>query len=123
LVVVISIIIIIPFIVLFLLFTLLISELVFNSATCISTANDVTQDAVVSVMSSTVLLWWSDATGRVPMRALPAVIIMTPISVLLVIDWILYCCHVQHHLESIDVRVDFFVIFGEMGVDLINQHP
>jgi hypothetical protein len=41
---------------------------------------------------------------------------MTPVSVLLVIDKIRYCCHVQHRLESFDMHIDLFVISGEMGV-------
>jgi hypothetical protein len=48
---------------------------------------------------------------------------MTPIFVLLVIDRIRYCCCVQHHPKSLDMRLDLFVIFGEMGSDLIDQHP
>jgi hypothetical protein len=51
------------------------------------------------------------------------VIIMTPASVLLVIDKICYCCCIQHRLESLDMHVDLFVIFMEMGGDLIDQHP
>jgi hypothetical protein len=57
------------------------------------------------------------------MRTLLVVIIMTPVSVLQVIDWIrVYCC-IQHHLEALDMGVDFFIIFGEMVCDLIDQHP
>jgi hypothetical protein len=92
-----------------------ISALIFDSATCISVADDITQVAVVSVVSSTMLLLWSDSTGRVPTRTLLVVIIMTPGSILLVTDWIHYYCHVQHHLEALYVHVDFFIIFREMG--------
>jgi hypothetical protein len=60
LVVVMTIIIIVPFIALFLLITLLISAPVFNLATCISGADDVTQAAIVSVASLAALLPWSD---------------------------------------------------------------
>jgi hypothetical protein len=42
--------------------------------------------------------------------------------VLLVIDWICYYCYVQHRLESLDMRIDLFVVFGEMGGDLNDQH-
>jgi hypothetical protein len=51
-----------------------------------------------------------------PTKAFLVVIIMTPVSVLLVTDWIRYCCRVQHRLESLDMRIDLFVILGEMGV-------
>jgi hypothetical protein len=115
LVVVRTIVIIVPFIVPFLIFTLLISASIFNSAACISVADDIVYVAVVSVASSAMLLQWSDAAGRLQMRTLPVVIIMTPVSVLLVIDRNRYGCHVQHHLESLDMHVDLFIIFGEMG--------
>jgi hypothetical protein len=69
---------------------------------------------VVSVASSASLLQWSD--GRVPTRTLLMVIIMTPVSVLLLIDRIRYYCRVQHRLESLGMHVDLFIIFGEMGV-------
>jgi hypothetical protein len=84
LVIVRTIIIKVPFIVLFLLFTLPSLVAVFYSATCISATDDIMQVAVVSVTSSAVLLLWSDATGRIPMKTLLLVIIMTPVSILLV---------------------------------------
>jgi hypothetical protein len=116
LVVVRTIIIIVPFIALFLLFMLPISALVFDSATSISDVDGITQVMVISIASSATFHPWSDAAGQVPMRTLLVVIIMTPIFVLVVIDWIRYRCCVQHRLEAVDVRIDFLVIFGEMGV-------
>jgi hypothetical protein len=44
------------------------------------------------------------------------VIILTPVSVLLVIDWICYHCCIHHRLELLDMSVDLFIIFGEMGL-------
>jgi hypothetical protein len=41
---------------------------------------------------------------------------MTLVSALLVVDWIRYCCYVQHRLESLDVHIDLFIILREMGV-------
>jgi hypothetical protein len=110
------IVIIVPFFALFLPFTLLILALVFNPPACISTTDDVTQVATVFVVSLVVLLWWSDVVGRVPTWTLSVVIIITLVSVLLVTDSIRYCRCIQHLLESLDKRVDLFVIFGEMGV-------
>jgi hypothetical protein len=78
---------------------------------------------VVSIVSLVVLLPWSDAAGRVPTKVFPVVIIMSLVSVLLVVDWICNHCRVQHHLERIGMRVDYFIIHGEMGGDLIDQHP
>jgi hypothetical protein len=85
--------------------------------------DDVTLVTVVFVASLATLLPWSDAAGRVAMKAFPVVTIMTPISVLLVIDWIHYCCYIQHLLCHLDMRVDLFIILGEMGGYLIDQHP
>jgi hypothetical protein len=65
---------------------------------------------------------WSDAAGRVPMKAFPVVIIMTLVSVLLVIDRIRHCCCVQHRLEPLDMHVNLFIILGEMEGDLVDQH-
>jgi hypothetical protein len=83
---------------------------------CNSAMDDVTQVTVVSIASSAVLLWWSDDASHVPMRTLLIVMIMTLVSILLVIDRIRYCCPIQHRMESLNVCVDLFIIFGEMGV-------
>jgi hypothetical protein len=90
LVIVAAIIVIVPFIALLLLITLPISAPVFNPTACISTVDDVAQVAVVFAMPSTALLWWSDAAGRVPMGTIPVVIFVTPVFILLVMDWICY---------------------------------
>jgi hypothetical protein len=50
------------------------------------------------------------------MKAFPVVIIMTPVLVLLVIDWIYNRCCIQHCLEPLNMHVDLFIILGEMGV-------
>jgi predicted membrane channel-forming protein YqfA (hemolysin III family) len=65
---------------------------------------------VVSAASSAMLLVWSDAVGRVPMKTLLVV------TILLVVGQICYRCCVQHRLESLDMRVDLFIVLGEMGV-------
>jgi hypothetical protein len=62
------------------------STSVFNLAMCISATDDVVQVTVVSAMSSTVLLRWSDVAGQVPIGTPPVVIFVTPIFVLLVVD-------------------------------------
>jgi hypothetical protein len=109
---------ILPFIMLFLLIALPLLALVFYLA-----VNDVTQDTLVSATPSTSFLRWSDASSRVPIGTLPMVFFMTPTFVLLVMDWIRCGCCVQHRLEALNMRVDFFVIFGKMRGDLINEHP
>jgi hypothetical protein len=87
-----AIIVIVPFIALLLLITLSISAPVFNLAACISVADDITQVAVLPAMPSTMLLRWSNATSRVPTGTMLVVIFMTPVFVLLVVDWIRYGC-------------------------------
>jgi hypothetical protein len=87
-----AIIVIVPFIALLLLVTLPLLALVLNLAVCISAADDVAQDTVVFVAPTTVLLWWSDAAGRVPMGTVPVVIFVTLIFVLLAVDRICYSC-------------------------------
>jgi hypothetical protein len=116
LVIVRTIITIVPFITLFLLFTLLISAPAFDSSMCISGMDDFALVTVVSVASSAVLLLWSDATGRVPRKAFPVVVIMTRVFILLVIDYNRYHWYVQYRLEPLDMHVDLFIILGEMGV-------
>jgi hypothetical protein len=41
---------------------------------------------------------------------------MIPVTVLLVVDRICYRRRVKHCLELLDMRVDLFIILGEMGV-------
>jgi hypothetical protein len=65
---------------------------------------------MVYSMSSVVLLMWSDAAGRVPMKTLSVV------TVLLVVDRIYYHCCIQYRLEPFDMRIDLFIILREMGV-------
>jgi hypothetical protein len=116
-------IIIVPFLTLFLLLTLSISSLAFDSAVCITGVDDVVYITGVSVVSSDTLPMCSDAAGRVPTKTLPVVTVMTPVTALLVVDRILYHRHVQHCLEPLNMRIDLFIILGEMGGDLVDQDP
>jgi hypothetical protein len=61
---------------------LLNSVSVSNLMTCIYTMDDIMQ------------VWWCDAASRVPTGTVLVVIFMTPVFVLLVMDWILYSCYV-----------------------------
>jgi hypothetical protein len=107
-----TIVIIVPLIVLFLFHALSFSMPVFYPAVCISTADDVVQVTVVLTMPSATLLRWSVAIGRVPTGTLSMVKLVTPVSVLVIVDWIDYGCYVQHHLEVLNMCVDFFIILG-----------
>jgi hypothetical protein len=108
-----------PFIRLFFLFTLSISVLAFYSAMCICGVDDIMLVVVVPVEYSALLRLGSDAAGWVPMKAFLVVTIMTPVSVLPVIDWIRYHCCNQRRLEPLDMCIDLFIILGEMGGDLM----
>jgi hypothetical protein len=100
----------VPFITLFLFHALSFPTPVFDPTTSISVLDDITQVTVVPTTPSTVLPWWSDAAGRVLMGTPLAVKLMTPVSILVVVDRIYHCCCVQHRLEALDMRVDFFII-------------
>jgi hypothetical protein len=51
------------------------------------------------------------------------VFLVNPVSVLMDVDWICHGCYVQHHLEALDMHVDFFIIFWKMGGYLIDEYP
>jgi hypothetical protein len=38
--------------------------------------------------------------------------LVAPVFALLVVNWIHHGCCVKHHLEALDMHVDFFVVFG-----------
>jgi hypothetical protein len=116
-------IIIVPLLALLLLGMLPIFAPIFNPAMCISTVDDIMQVSVIPAMPLIVLLWWSDAAGRVRTGTVPVVIFVTPIFVPLVMDCIRYGCCILHRLEAFDMLIDFFIIFGQMRCNLINEHP
>jgi hypothetical protein len=72
--------------------------------------DDVAQVAVIPIMLLAALLWWSDATGQVPMRTLQVVKLMTPNSVFVVVDQVHLDCCVQHRLEVLAMCGDFIII-------------
>jgi hypothetical protein len=104
-----AIIVTVPFIMLFLLIVVPFSVPDFN------------QDTVFSAMPWTMLLRWSDVARWVPTGTLSVVILVTPVFVLLVMDWIHYGFCVQHHPEM-HMGIDFFVVFVQTRGDLINEH-
>jgi hypothetical protein len=44
------------------------------------------------------------------------VIFVTPVSNLLVVNWIHHGYCIQHRLEALEKCIDFFIIFGKWGV-------
>jgi hypothetical protein len=47
---------------------------------------------------------------------MPVVKLVTAVSILIVVDQIYHKCCLQHHMQALDMHVDFFIIFGQMGV-------
>jgi hypothetical protein len=87
-----TIIIIVPLITSLLLNALLLLAPVFDPSACISTADNVPQVLVIPIMPSTMLLWWSETAGRVPTWTLPVVKLLTPVSVVAVVNRVHHGC-------------------------------
>jgi hypothetical protein len=111
-----TIMIIVPLDTLFLFHALFLSVPVFDPTACISAMDGVVQLMVVPTTPSDVLLQWSDDVGWVPVGTMPVVKLVTAVSILIVVDQIYHNCCLQHHMQALDMHVDFFIIFGQMGV-------
>jgi hypothetical protein len=74
----------------------------------ISIADDIMQVSFISTL--VVLLWWSDAAGRVPVWAWAVVRILTPPPISVLEGWVLNDSHVQHGSEVLDLRVDLLAV-------------
>jgi hypothetical protein len=96
---------------------------VFNPATSVSIGDGVAQVTVIPVSPSAVFLWWSQTIGRVPFLTLSVVRILTPRVTAAIGNRVHHGCCVQHHLEELNLGVNFFVVFRQVGCELINQHP
>jgi hypothetical protein len=90
---------------------------------CISIADDIAQVLVISVSSSVTFLRWSETTGRVPVRTLSVVRVLTPHSVVVLENQIHHDRYVQHCLEALNMRVEFFIVLGQVGCEFIDDHP
>jgi hypothetical protein len=93
-----------------------------DPAACISTADEVVQVLVIPIMPLAAFLRWSDTAGWVPMQTLPVVKFMTLCFAIMVKDQVNNGCCIQHRLEVLYVRVDFFIDFRQVGCELINEH-
>jgi hypothetical protein len=111
-----TIVVIVPFFTLLLFKALTLLAPIFNPVACISTADDVAQISVILVSFLDAFLRWSETTCRVPMRTLSVVRLVTPCFVITVECRVHHGCCVQHRLEALHVRVEFFVIFWQVGV-------
>jgi hypothetical protein len=118
-----TIVVIVPFFAPLLSKTLTLLTPVFDLATCISAADDIMQISVNQVLPSAAFLWWSETAGRVPVRTLLVVMIMTLCIVITVECRVHHGCCVQHRLESLHVSSNFWIVFWQVGVQLIDEHP
>jgi hypothetical protein len=107
-----TVIIIVPLIVSFLFDVISLLTPVFNSVACISTMNNAVQVPGIPVPSSAVFLRGREIAGRVPMRALMVVGVLTPHSVFTLKDQVHHGSCIQHCLKALNLRVDFFVVLG-----------
>jgi hypothetical protein len=95
---------------------------VVNLAMCISAVDDVAQVSVILITPSVVLLRWSETAGLVPMRTLSMVKLLAPYFTVTVENRVNHGCCVQHRLELLYMRIDFFIVFRKVGCELVNEH-
>jgi hypothetical protein len=93
-----------------------------NLAACVFAVDDITQVSVFPIMPSAVLLWWSETAGRVSMWTMSVVKILTLCFIVMVENWVNHGCCVQHRLEALYMRIGFFIVFRQVGSELVNEH-
>jgi hypothetical protein len=118
-----AIIIIVPLIVSFLFGMVSFLASAFDLVMGISVADDVVQVMVIPVSPLVAFLRWSQTTGRVPSQILSVVRILTPHITATLGNRVHYGCCVQHCLEALNMHVDFFIVFRQVGCELIDEHP
>jgi hypothetical protein len=110
-----TIVVIVPFFTLLLFKPLVLLTSVFYPVACISATDDIAQTSVISVSSSATFLRWSETAFRVPMRTLVVVRLMTLCFIITVMCWVNHGCHVQHHMESLHMCINFFIVLWQVG--------
>jgi hypothetical protein len=116
------IIVIVPLITSFLLNALMLLAPVVNPVISISAADDIAQVSIIPIPPSAMLLRWSETAGRVPAWTLSVVKLMTLYFAITVEDRVNHGCCVQHHLEALYMHIDFFIVFRQVGCELIDEH-
>jgi hypothetical protein len=96
-----TIIVIVPLITSFMLNALTLLALVVNLVTCISATDDIVQVTIILIPPSVALLRCSENIGRVLMRTLSMVKLMTPYFTVTVKDQVDHGCCIQHRLEAL----------------------
>jgi hypothetical protein len=117
------IVIIVPFFTLLSFEALMLMTSIFDLAACISAADDVAQISVIPVSSLATFFRWSETACQVPMRTLPVVRLVTSCFVITIKRRVNHGCYVQHRLEVFHICVNFFIVFWQVGGELIDEHP
>jgi hypothetical protein len=110
LVVVETIVVIVPLVMLLLLKVLTLLMSVLNPTMRISDVDDVVQISVIPPSPSAVFHRWSETARRVPVRALPVVLLMNPCFAITVECRVDFGCCVKHRLEVLHKCINFFVV-------------
>jgi hypothetical protein len=118
-----TIIVIVPFTVSFALDAVSLLAPVFNLVVCIFVTNNVAQVPVVPILFFVMLLWRSDAAGRVPTWALAVVRVLTPPLVSMFKGRVNQGGCIQHCFEVFDLCIDLLVVFRQQGDELFDDHP
>jgi hypothetical protein len=48
---------------------------------------------------------------------------MTPYFAITIEDWVNHGCCVDHRLEVLYMRIDFFIVFRQVRYELVDEHP
>jgi hypothetical protein len=118
-----TIIVIVPLITSLLLNALMLLAPDVNPIACISATDDVTQISVILILPSVTFLWWSETVGRVPAWTLSVVKLVTLYFTIIGEGRVNHGCCVQHRLEALYMCIDFFIIYRQVGCELVGEHP
>jgi hypothetical protein len=111
-----TIIVIVPLITSFLLNVLMLLVPAVNSIACISAADEVAQISIIPIPPSAAFLRWSEIDGRVPVRTLSMVKLVTTYSTVTVVDWVHHSCYIQHRLEAFTCALTSSLSLGKWGM-------
>jgi hypothetical protein len=68
-------------------------------------------------------LRWSETIGHVLVQTLTVVKLVTLYFTVTVKDRVNHRCCVQHRLEALYMHIDFFIVFRQVGCELVDEHP
>jgi hypothetical protein len=94
----------------------------FDLSACISIVDDVVQVSIIPVSSVTTFLRWSETAGQVPTWTLTLVRVLTSYFVAPLKNLVHFGSCIQHCLDALNLRVDFFVVLRQVGCGLVDDH-